>query len=129
MRLEPKSKRHYQQKAFRLTDLNHALLSYISAFGVHNHKTNHALDEEELRYCEYVNSILQFVAETMSQQVDDTLFGEHMTQVNEWEGEIARVKMDTENQRIALIHNIARVSRELLLEARGLLQMYEKEVK
>ncbi len=128
MRLEPKSKRHYQQRALRLTDLNHALLSYISAFGVHNHKIKHPLAEHELRFCCNVNHILQFVEETMSQQVNDLQFDEHLAQANEWEGEIARIKLDTDNQRYALIHNIARVSRELLVEARGLKEVYEEEV-
>ena len=126
MRLEPKSKRRYQQKAFRLTDLNHALLSYISAFGVHNHKIKHPLAEDELRFCNYVSQILQFVAETMLQRVDDVPFREHIAQANEWEEEIAHIKTDTNNQRIILIHNIARVSRELLMEAHGLREMYEK---
>lgn len=129
MRLEPKSKRHYQQKALRLTDLNHALLSYISAFGVHNRKIKDPFAEEELRFCCYVNHILQFVEETMSHHVDDVLFDKHFAKANEWEGEIARVKSDTDNQRYALIHNIARVSRELLVEAHGLRQVYEDEMK
>lgn len=127
MRLEPKSKRHYQQKAFRLTNLNHTLLSYISAFGVHIHKTKQPLCEYEMRYCSYVNQILQFVAETMLKQMDDVVFGGHLTQTNRWEREIAQAKLDTDNQRIALIHNVARVSRELLMEARGLRKMREKE--
>ncbi|MDD2475809.1 MAG: FUSC family membrane protein, partial [Dysgonamonadaceae bacterium] len=129
MRLEPKDKRRYQQKAFRLTDLNHALLSYISAFAVHNHKMKQPFAEEELRFCCYVNQILQFVEEMMSHHVDDMLFGEHIGQANEWEREIARLKSDTDNQRIALIHNIIRVSRELLVEARGLRQVNEDEGK
>ena len=128
MRLEPKNKRHYQQKALRLTDLNHALLSYISAFGVHNSKITNPLNEEELRLCCFVDHILQFVEETMSQNLDNIQFGKHITQANEWEEEIAHIKSDTDNQRIALIHNIARVSRELLMEAHGLKQVYEGEV-
>ncbi len=129
MRLEPKSKRLFQQKAFRLTDLNHALLSYISAFAVHNRKAKQPLAEDELRFCNYVSQILQFVTETMSQQVDEIPYKEHFAQANEWEGEIAQMKSNTNNQRIILIHNIARVSRELLLKARGLRQAYEDEVK
>ena len=128
MRLEPKSKRLYQQKALRLTDLNHALLSYISAFGVHNRKVKNPLTEEELRFCCYVNHILQYVGETMSQQMDNATFDQHMIQANEWEVEIERIKLETDNQRYALIHNIARVSRELLVEARGLKEVYEGEV-
>jgi hypothetical protein len=64
----------------------------------------------------------------MSQQMDDAAFDQQMTQANEWEGEIARIKLDADNQRYALIHNIARVSRELLVEARGLKEVYEGEV-
>lgn len=129
MRLEPKSKRLFQQKAFRLTDLNHALLSYISAFAVHNRKAKQPLAEDELRFCNYVSQILQFVTETMTQQIDEIPYKEHFAQANEWEGEIAQMKSNTNNQRIILIHNIARVSRELLLKARGLRQAYEDEVK
>ena len=128
MRLEPKSKQHYQQKAFRLTDLNHALLSYISAFGVHNSKIKHPLTQDEVRFCSYVNQILQYVEETMSQSVDEIPFGEHIAHANEWEVEIAQSKSDTGNQRVILIHNIARVSHELLVEARGLRKMYETNI-
>ena len=125
MRREPKSKRRYQQKAFRLTNLNHALLSYISAFGVHIHKTEHPLGEDELRFCGYINHILQFVTETMSQNVDDSLFDQHIAQANNWEEEIAHAKYNTNIQRMALIHNIAHVSRELLEEAHRLQQVHE----
>lgn len=129
MRLEPKSKRLYQQKAFRLTDLNHALLSYISAFGVHNHKTNNPPTDDELQFCRNVSQILQFVTETMSQPIDEIPYDDHIRQTNEWEREIAKVKADTHNERITLIHNIARVSLELLVKARGLRQAYKNEVK
>lgn len=120
MRLEPKSKRHFQQIAFRLTNLNHALLSYISAFGVHNRKTKHPLTADELRFCDYVSKILQFVEETMTQKIDETIYSKHLAHTHEWEREVAHNKTDTHNQRIALIHNVARVSRELLVEAREL---------
>ena len=126
MRREPKSKRRYQQKAFRLTNLNHALLSYISAFGVHIHKTEHPLGPDELRFCDYVNQILQFVTETMSQTVDNAAFDQHIAQANSWEDEIAHAKHNTNIQRMALIHNIAHVSRELLEEAHRLRQVHEE---
>ena len=129
MRREPKSKRRYQQKAFRLTNLNHALLSYISAFGVHIHKTKDPLGEDELRFCGYISYILQFVTETMSENVDDALFGEHVAQANKWAEEIAHAKHNTNIQRMTLIHNIAHVSRELLEEARRLRQAHEDKVK
>ncbi len=127
MRLEPKSKRRYQQKAFRLTNLNHALLSYISAFGVHIHKAKHPLNEDELRYCWYVNQTLQFVAETMSKHIENDVLQDHIVQANNWGGEIAHAKYNTDNQRMSLIHNIAHVSRELLEEARRLRQVHEEE--
>ncbi|NLZ94735.1 MAG: FUSC family protein [Bacteroidales bacterium] len=128
MRREPKSKRRYQQKAFRLTNLNHALLSYISAFGVHIHKTKDPLGEDELLFCDYISHILQFVTETMSQNVDDSLFGEHVAQANKWGEEIAHAKYNTNIQRMALIHNIAHVSRELLEEAQKLRKVHEAKV-
>lgn len=125
---EPKSKRHFQQKAFRLTDLNHALLSYISAFGVLNQHSKHLLSDEELRLCKNVNKILQFVAEMMSQKVDSLLLSTYIMQASELEEEIATIKLNTENESIVLTHNIARVSRELLMEAHGLIYIQEKQV-
>ena len=125
MRLEPKSKRRFQQKAFRLTDLNHALLSYISAFGVHNRKAKHPLTQDELRFCNYVSQILQFVTEAMSQQPNEIPYKEHHANANRWEREISQMKADTKNQRIILIHNIARVAREILNEAHKLRQVHE----
>lgn len=122
---EPKNKQHFQQKAFRLTDLNHALLSYISAFGVFNQHSTHPLSEEELRLCKYVNKILQFVAEIMSQKMDNVLFSKYIMQASKWEEEIATIKSNTESESIVLIHNIAR---ELLMEAHGLIHIQEEQV-
>lgn len=44
MQLEPASQRQFRKQAFRLTYLNHALLSYLSALGVHRETQSTAVD-------------------------------------------------------------------------------------
>ena len=62
----------------------------------------------------------------MSQDIDNALFEQHIAQANNWEDEIAHAKHNTNIQRMALIHNIAHVSRELLEEAHRLQQVHEE---
>src|SRR5690606_38265705 len=57
MRLEPKRMRQFEDKAFQLTNLNHALLSYISAFGVHRDAD---LSETARIYCAEVLEVLSY---------------------------------------------------------------------
>lgn len=122
MRLEPKSKRSYQEKAFNLTNLNHALLSYISAFGVH--KSTESLSEKEYDFCRDVSHVLGFVSESLTNAVAGAEYEARLQLANRWEDSIAEIKSDVENRRMVLIYNIARVSRELLTEVREIHELY-----
>lgn len=127
MRLEPKSKRYYQQKAFRLTDLNHVLLSYISAFGVHYRNPKDQLDDEQVHFCEYVTQTLQHVTQMISQHTDEEMTEKYIAQAHEREEEIARYIEENDNQGAVLIQNIARVARQLMVETSGLRELYQNE--
>jgi len=120
MRIEPKSTRHYQDKAFNITNLNHALLSYISAFGVHKYAIE--LTEKEHEFCRDISSVLHFVSESLTGSVDDAQYDTYIGLANRWEESMAELKNDTENRRIGLIYNIAHVSRELLVEAKTIMK-------
>lgn len=120
MRIEPRSTRQYQDKAFNLTNLNHALLSYISAFGVHKHTIE--LSEQEREFCRDISSVLHFVSKSLRSPDDSVEYDHYLTLAYRWEESVAELKNDTENRRIGLIYNIAHVSRELLVEAKTIVK-------
>lgn len=119
MRLEPKNMRKYQDRAFNLTNLNHALLSYISAFGVH--KSGADLSEKELDFCRDVSDVLQLVSEILTRNVDEEQIEANLQKANCWDEQTDAMMADPGNHRARLIYNIAHVSRELLVEAKGIL--------
>lgn len=123
MRLEPKNRRGYQDKAFNLTNLNHALLSYISAFGVH--KSAGDLSEKELDFCRDVSDVLRLVSEMLTNNADEKQIEDSFRKANCWDEQIDKMMDDAGNHRVRLIYNIAHVSRELLAEAKGIVKLYE----
>lgn len=60
MQVEPKKYRKSSGQAYRLTNLNHALLSFISAFGAH--KAGHTVLETDVSLL--AQEVLQFLEET-----------------------------------------------------------------
>lgn len=119
MRLEPKNVRRNQDRAFNLTNLNHALLSYISALGVH--KSAEDLSEKELDFCRDVSDVLRLVSEMLTRQADEAQIASYLQKANCWDEQMELMMNDPGNRRVRLIYNIAHVSRELLLEARGII--------
>ncbi|MDD4777641.1 MAG: FUSC family membrane protein [Fermentimonas sp.] len=115
MRLEPRRTQMFQESAFNLTNLNHALLSYISAFGVHKHAEE--LTAEELKFCEAVSYVLQFVVDMMKGVADVSQLKTLIISTAMWEEELEKLQMNEDNKRAALIYNIAHVSRQLLIES------------
>lgn len=119
MRLEPKNVRRNQDRAFNLTNLNHALLSYISAFGVH--KSGADLSAKERDFCRDVSDVLHLVSEILTRRTDEAQIASYLQKTNCWDEQMEEMMNDPENKRVRLIYNIAHVSRELLLEARGII--------
>lgn len=120
MRLEPKKTRQYEESAFTLTNLNHALLSYISAFGIHKHAEY--LTPEEREFCRDVSVVLHYVTELLTGSADKTQLEPLLEAANCWEDGIEKLQKDETNRRAGLIYNIAHVSRELLVEATSLVK-------
>lgn len=118
MRLEPKHARYSQERAFNLTNLNHALLSYISAFGVHKHTED--LTEEERSFCYKISRVLDYAADLLTGESDPTQLDVLLQEANCWEERIEELQSNKANRRAGLIYNIAHVSRELLIEANGI---------
>ena len=120
MRLEPKGMRQYEDRAFNLTNLNHALLSYISAFGVHRYAE---LSEKERAFCREVSDVLLHVSELLTNSADETQFHSHFQMASCWEENMEKLQTDADNHRAGLIYNIAHASRELLLEANKMVKL------
>lgn len=124
MRLEPKNSRQYEENAFNLTNLNHALLSYISAFGVHKHSED--LTEEERLFCQKVSGVLHYAAELLTGNADQSRLDALLQEASCWEERIEELQNNKANRRAGLIYNIAHVSRELLIETKGILNSKSK---
>lgn len=120
MRLEPKSTRQYQDSAFSLTNLNHALLSYISAFGIHKHAEYLTPYEREL--CQDISKVLHYVTELLNGTADVSRLDTLLHAANCWEESLEKMQHDATNRRAGLIYNIAHVSRELLIEATSIVK-------
>jgi len=118
MRLEPKKSRQYEESAFSLTNLNHALLSYISAFGVHKHAESLTLKERE--FCRDISVVLQYVTELLTGTADTSQLDTLLQTANCREESLEELQHDATNRRAGLIYNIAHVSRELLIETKGI---------
>lgn len=123
MRLEPKKQKVYRDRAFNLSNLNHALLSYISALGVH--KSAEILSKKEQDFSRDVSGVLQYVTELLTSDADESQMEHHLQIADRWEDRMDEMKNDPENSRVGLLYNIAHVSRQLLREASGIMKLYE----
>ncbi|MBV7441577.1 FUSC family protein [Weeksellaceae bacterium TAE3-ERU29] len=122
MKLEPKSKQKLITSARNLTYLNHSLISYISAFGVH--KNEGFLSEKELLYCLKVSESLQQITQLWTDSIDSTYLEE--IEYNEYlVNELRALRDANEGKNYIFIYNIAKVSRELFLETIDLLNSNE----
>lgn len=117
MRLEPKNREEYHNKVFRLTYLNHTLLSYIAALGIYNKDVSKDLNDNEKTLCNYVNQILEITQNIVSQDDNDDAQNNKSKEI---EQKMDAITSSSINQRILLTQNIARISKELLSEAQGL---------
>ncbi len=115
MRLEPKSKRAFQDKAFNLTYLNHALLSYISAFGIH--KSDEEFTPDTIKTYKKLSWVLDRAADELSGMECDTDVVEKAKQI---ESGIYIEKVAGAGSKTILFHNMSRITTELLIEARDL---------
>jgi uncharacterized membrane protein (TIGR01666 family) len=116
MRLEPKDSKQYQESAFSLSNLNHALLSYISAFGVHKHAEE--LTDKEREVCKDISKVLQYVSNLLNNKADKSQLDSLIKSAIYWEDTLEEMQKDITNSRAGLIYNITHVSREILIEAK-----------
>ncbi len=110
IKVEPKGAQLFKEQAFRLTYLNHTMLSYISAFGAH-HKDK-KMAEEDLEVCRMISDILSDAHLLLTKK---ECSGKIEVRMALLEDEISEVQPA---HAIILLSNIRRFAKELYIEAR-----------
>lgn len=118
MKVEPKRKSFFERKAFRLTYLNHALLSYLSALGAHKYSNKPTI--QEVSICEQICEVLKNAQILLTENAATADIHYAFEKVNEWEASLYQQKKITTDERLVLLHNVARTAKALLEEAREL---------
>ena len=124
MRLEPKRLRQYEDRAFHLTNLNHALLSYISAFGVHRYAN---LSDGERVICRQINGVLDDVCGLLTRNARSVSLQEQLLEAQRWEEQLQELEGDSHSSKVRLLYNFAHAARELLVEASEMANLMEKD--
>ncbi|GET22744.1 YccS family putative transporter [Prolixibacter denitrificans] len=113
MQMEPWKQQRFRQQAFRLTYLNHALLSYLSALGAHRDIQQFIHPEME----EFSVNIEEALVEA-SQMLAGSLKGEptcHMEPILvRLRERLSEMEDGTNRQQLVLLFNVAEVTDQLL---------------
>ncbi|MBS2098772.1 YccS family putative transporter [Carboxylicivirga linearis] len=122
MRLEPRKQRFMMEQAFTLTYLNHALVSYISAFGARR-DTDPLIVDGYNELAVQINEALNRAADIIEgkEDVDKHSLKEMLMTMRD---RIDDLNNEKKRQQLRLFYNIAGVSNKLLKQARS---MSEKE--
>jgi uncharacterized membrane protein (TIGR01666 family) len=112
MQMEPKNRRQFLDQAFELTYLNHALLSYISAFAAHRQQDQ----PTSVDFLPLADQTLQALNEaTKSLHASDTDENEHIHQLLDAIKQRARSsEHSVVKQQFTLLYNIADVTHQII---------------
>jgi len=112
MQLEPKKRRQFLDKAFELTYLNHALLSYLSAFGAHRQQQQAVIVE----ILPLANKVLRAL-NNATESLPASNLGEN-GQINQLLDDIRQgVRSSSQTvlkQQFTLLYNIADVTKQIM---------------
>lgn len=116
MQLDPKRYQKLKQTAFKLTYLNHALLSYLSALGAHRNLES----TETLSITMFENYIIKALDEAFVWLTteDDSEIKNIKTNLEEISTQLLRKKENTTHIQYGLLYNITKVSLEILEQAK-----------
>jgi len=118
MQVEPKKHQLFREQAFSLTYLNHALLSYLSAFGAHREKQN----VKQADVINFANELLNLLrtaqsSMTMNQMQDEHRIPKMLEEIRERTSEIDH---GTTKQQFTMLYNIAEVMGQILEQANAI---------
>ncbi|MGQ1783572.1 MULTISPECIES: FUSC family membrane protein [unclassified Saccharicrinis] len=114
MQVEPKKRRHLMDQAFKLTYLNHALLSHLSALGALYQDHSDLILAKDIYTA--ITSTLNGTATRLIED-DHMNIGSLKPVLFELKDRINDYSQGTERQHLRLIYNIAAVSNKLLKES------------
>ena len=115
MQVEPGNRQQFQQQAFTLTYLNHALLSYLSAFGAHREQQLTPKSEllkvanEILEALQAANQAVRSPQHGTNKDVKSIL--DHIRQ------QLKSVEHGSGSMPFTLLYNIADVTNQMLQQA------------
>lgn len=112
MQVEPRKKRQFMERAFTLTYLNHALLSYISALGAHR-EIEGAIDSQLLLFSSEIVTALEKAIQSLTreQNQDPIQIKVLLKQIRLY---IDQAETPFEKQQFILLYNIAEITGQLL---------------
>ncbi len=125
IKVEPKGREEFQQKAFRLTYLNHSLLSYISAFGAHCQ--NKRVTATEWKACKSIGKTLKCAQKTLDGTYQSA---NEQPETDKYQDKHAAFTLNTTDDSVSrtelLLSNIKRLAEELLNESRTMMEKKQK---
>lgn len=112
MKMEPKRHQILQDSAFRLTYLNHALVSYLSAFGAHR-KSTFELTEDVERILYQVDKALDKTTNYLKGDITDETASNLPYLLNKLSNRLDQMERGSQRQKMVLLYNIAEVTKQL----------------
>ncbi|WP_421918851.1 YccS family putative transporter [Marinifilum sp.] len=116
MKLEPKKHQKLQKRAFSITYLNHALLSYLSALGSHRNVKGYMNDEVRHMYKE-VEEVLRMVADSLRKNNLQYSYSELNLILEKLGNKLELTERGIQRQKLVLLYNIAEVTKQLAQKA------------
>ncbi|PCI00432.1 MAG: TIGR01666 family membrane protein [Flavobacteriaceae bacterium] len=112
MKMEPKKHQQSQDAAFRLTYLNHALVSYLSAFGAHR-SSSFELTEDVERILYQVDKALDMTTNYLKGESKDQTASNLPYLLNKLSNRLDDMERGSQRQKMVLLYNIAEVTKQL----------------
>ena len=112
MKMEPKKHQKSQDAAFRLTYLNHALVSYLSAFGAHR-SSAFELTEDVERILYQVDKALDKTTNYLKGDSADETASNLPYLLNKLSNRLDAMERGSQRQKMVLLYNIAEVTKQL----------------
>ncbi|WP_051309257.1 FUSC family membrane protein [Desulfogranum japonicum] len=118
MQVEPRNRQRFRQQAFALTYLNHALLSYVSAFGAHREQQE-VLPPAVAGPAREVSAALESIR---LQNAEGIVYepGNMDNTLRTIKNSIEQSEPGVLRQQLTLLYNIADVTRQLIEQGRSL---------
>ncbi len=112
MKMEPKKHQKSQDLAFRLTYLNHALVSYLSAFGAHR-TSSFELTEDVERILYQVDKALDKTSNYLKGDSTNETASNLPYLLNKLSNRLDAMERGSQRQKMVLLYNIAEVTKQL----------------